>query len=290
MLIWQHHLVYSRTNIPKPAVSWTEQPTDLDTEESADRSGCTTDIVSSTGSPGSQAALMRIFRAAPPNGYPPYMPPGQQGGGFRPPPMMGMPPPTLQGMPPPTLNPVPGSLPPFPPGQGGFRPPMPGTLPNFPPTRPPMPGFQGTPGSQGLGAPSPGNMPPFSPGQMPTPGMNLPGRPGFSPHGGPGMGTPGGFDPNNAGLPRPPHMAGIPGGSQNPNFVRAVKTTKVFIGGIPNGVTDAILTGLIHVSPSSCYNQALKRHPRRSLTKSYRIVGRRADLCTPSTGSPTQRA
>lgn len=36
------------------------------------------------------------------------------------------------------------------------------------------------------------------------------------------------------------------GGAQNPNFVKAVKTTKVFIGGIAPGVTDAILTGLIH--------------------------------------------
>ena len=189
--------------------------------------------------------LTIAIQAAPQNGYPPYMPPGQQTGGFRPP-LAGMPPPTLPGMPPPTLNPMPGNLPPFPPGQGGFRPPMPGTLPNFPPTRPPMPGFQGTPGSQGMGVPSPGNMPPFSPGQMPTPGIGLPGRPGFSP-GGPGMGSPG-FDPNNAGLPRPPHMPGMPGASQNPNFVRAVKTTKVFIGGIPLGVTDAILTGLIHVS------------------------------------------
>lgn len=106
-----------------------------------------------------------------------------------------------------------------------------------------MPGFQGTPGGQpGIGGPSPINMPPFSPGQMPTPGMGLPGRPGFSPHGGPGMGTPG-FDPSNGGLPRPPHMVG---GPQNPNFVKAVKTTKVFIGSIAPGVTDAILTGLIH--------------------------------------------
>ena len=181
------------------------------------------------------SSILILLFAAPPNGFPPYMPPGQPGG-FRPP---------LSGMPPPTLNAMPGAMPPFPPGQGGFRPPIPGAMPNFPPTRPPMPGFQGTPGGQpGIGGPSPINMPPFSPGQMPTPGMGLPGRPGFSPHGGPGMGTPG-FDPNNGGLPRPPHMAG---GPQNPNFVKAVKTTKVFIGSIAPGVTDAILTGLIHVS------------------------------------------
>jgi hypothetical protein len=163
------------------------------------------------------------------------MPPGQPGA-FRPP---------LPGMPPPTLSPLPGALPPFPPGQGGFRPPIPGAMPNFPPTRPPMPGFQGTPGGPpGMGGPSPINMPPFSPGQMPTPGMGLPGRPPFSPHGGPGLGTPG-FDPNHGGLPRPPHH--MMGGPQNPNFVKAVNTTKVFIGSIAPGVTDAILTGLIHV-------------------------------------------
>jgi RNA-binding protein 25 len=151
---------------------------------------------------------------------PPNMPPATQGG-FRPP-MPGMPPPTL----------APGSVPPFPPGQAGFRPPVPGSLPNFPPTRPPFPG------APGLGAPSPGSMPPFSPGMRP---------PGFSPHGGPGLGTPGGFDPNT-GLPRPPNF--LVGGA-NPNFVKAVKTTKVFVGGIAPGVTDAILTGLFHVS--SCF-------------------------------------
>ena len=186
-----------------------------------------------------RSRILMLQFAAPPNGFPPYMPPGQPGA-FRPP---------LPGMPPPTLNAMPGVMPPFPPGQGGFRPPIPGAMPNFPPTRPPMPGFQGTPGGQpGLGGPSPINMPPFSPGQMPTPGMGLPGRPGFSPHGGPGMGTPG-FDPSNGGLPRPPHMVG---GPQNPNFVKAVKTTKVFIGSIAPGVTDAILTGLIHVSLPQC--------------------------------------
>lgn len=216
--------------------------------------------------------------AAPPqNGYPPYMPPGPPGGGFRPP-LAGMPPPTLPGMPPPTLSPMPGSLPPFPPGQGGFRPPIPGTLPNFPPTRPPMPGFPGTPGSQGLGVPTPGNMPPFSPGQMPPPGMGLPIRPGFSPHGVPGSGTPG-FDPNNAGLPRPPHM---PGGSQNPNFVRAVKTTKVFIGSIAAGVTDAILTGLIHVSSAAA--EVADMHCRKLWLIKCSVFDRRVVHCTVSAG------
>lgn len=59
------------------------------------------------------------------------------------------------------------------------------------------------------------------------------------------MGTPGGV--MSPGPPGMSNMAGAAGGgATNPNFVRAVKTTKVFVGSIAPGVTDAILTGLIH--------------------------------------------
>lgn len=86
---------------------------------------------------------------------------------------------------------------------------------------------------------------------------------GISPNGNgfrpaPGLGyNPGvgyGFDQGAMGLPRPPHlmpgmMPGMMGGmDNNPNFVKpAVKTTAVYIGGIPEGINDSILTGLIQV-------------------------------------------
>lgn len=49
-------------------------------------------------------------------------------------------------------------------------------------------------------------------------------------------------------------MMGMPGGGmpamENSNFVKpAVKTTTVYVGGIPDGITDSILTGLIQVRP-----------------------------------------
>jgi hypothetical protein len=45
-------------------------------------------------------------------------------------------------------------------------------------------------------------------------------------------------------------MMGMPG-MENSNFVKpAVKTTKVYVGGIPDGITDSILIGLIQVRPS----------------------------------------
>lgn len=52
-------------------------------------------------------------------------------------------------------------------------------------------------------------------------------------------------------LPGIPGGPGMMGGMEgNPNFVKpAVKTTAVYIGGIPDGINDSILTGIIQVSP-----------------------------------------
>lgn len=219
--------------------------------------------------------------------YPPYMPP-QNGQGL-PPGMMPMRP----GMPMPTLQPQGGPgggggfPPPFASQDPRFRP----AMPPFAPTGPVgAPGSQPSPMNMGLSpnanglvqipnvspaAQSPatpmgfsnpliGRPPPQGFGMRPAPGLGFNGQ-------GQGQGPPGGpgfmIDHNAAGLPRPPHMMfpGGPGGppqhgmgsSDNPNFVKpAVKTTAVFIGGIPDGITDAILTGLIQVRcslPSSCH-------------------------------------
>ncbi|KAJ9102960.1 hypothetical protein QFC19_004517 [Naganishia cerealis] len=205
-------------------------------------------------------------------GYPPYMPPqnGLPPQGFMPP-MPGMPMPTL----PPQAGP--GGFPPFAPQNPGFRPGM--GMPPFAPTgpvatpgQPPQMGMNmglspnanglvqipnASPAAQspatpmGFSNPIIGRPPPQGFGIRPAPGL------GFNGQGGPG-GHGFGIDHNAAGLPRPPHM--MPGagplgmgGSDNPNFVKpAVKTTAVFIGGIPDGITDAILTGLIQVSVQSC--------------------------------------
>lgn len=202
---------------------------------------------------------------APPQGFMPMMP--------------GMPMPTL----PPQGGPAGGfAPPPFASQDPRFRP----AMPPFAPTGPiGAPGQQAqmnmglSPNANGLvqipnaspAAQSPatpmgfsnpiiGRPPPqgFS-GMRPAPGLGFNGQ-GQGPPGGPGFM----IDHNAAGLPRPPHMMfpGGPGGQQqqqlqhqpgmggsdNPNFVKpAVKTTAVFIGGIPDGITDAILTGLIQV-------------------------------------------
>lgn len=57
------------------------------------------------------------------------------------------------------------------------------------------------------------------------------------------------------GLPQPPHLAsssssGYGGGSGGgmPGFVREVKTTSVFVGGIAPGISDDTLKNLLNVS------------------------------------------
>lgn len=74
----------------------------------------------------------------------------------------------------------------------------------------------------------------------------------------------------------------MPGGSQNPNFVRAVKTTKVFIGSIAGGVTDAILTGLIHVG--SVAAEVADKHCRKLWLIKCSVFDRLVVHCTVSTG------
>ncbi|KAJ9108756.1 hypothetical protein QFC21_000076 [Naganishia friedmannii] len=214
--------------------------------------------------------------------YPPFMPP--QNGQGPPPGFMpmrpGMPMPTL----PPQNGPGGGFPPPFASQDPRFRPAMPPFAPtgSMAPSggQPPQMNMGLSPNANGLvqipnaspAAQSPatpmgfsnpliGRPPPQGFGMRPAPGL------GFNGQGqGQGQGPPGGpgfmIDHNAAGLPRPPHMM-FPGaggqqqhqhpqygmgGSDNPNFVKpAVKTTAVFIGGIPDGITDAILTGLIQV-------------------------------------------
>lgn len=58
-----------------------------------------------------------------------------------------------------------------------------------------------------------------------------------------------------SGMPQPPHLAnGGGGGSMStsiparPAFVKEVKTTKVFVGSISPGITDATLEELLNVS------------------------------------------
>ncbi|KAJ9125126.1 hypothetical protein QFC22_000080 [Naganishia vaughanmartiniae] len=210
--------------------------------------------------------------------YPPYMPPenGQgQPQGFMPM-MPGMPMPTL----PPQAGPGGGfPQPPFASQDPRFRP----VMPPFAPTGPiaPPPGSQQPQMNMGLSPNANGlvHIPNVSPaaqspatpmgfsnpliGRPPPQGFGMRPAPGLGFNNSQGQGQPGGhgfmIDHNAAGLPRPPHMMfpgpGGPqqqqqqhgmGGSDNPNFVRpAVKTTAVFIGSIPDGITDAILTGLI---------------------------------------------
>lgn len=62
-----------------------------------------------------------------------------------------------------------------------------------------------------------------------------------------GGGLPGGSPASAPGLPTRPSGHGPgPGGMQRDNgFVKQVKTTAVFVGGIPNGITDPILQGLL---------------------------------------------
>ena len=69
----------------------------------------------------------------------------------------------------------------------------------------------------------------------------------------PGLGLP--SLPN--GMPQPPHLSGSGGGGSGsspapiparPAFVREVKTTKVFVGSISPGITDATLEELLNVS------------------------------------------
>ncbi|GHJ85627.1 hypothetical protein NliqN6_2029 [Naganishia liquefaciens] len=171
-----------------------------------------------------------MYNGYPPQGYPPYMPPAAgTPQGFRPP-MPGMPMPTL-----PPQQSYPGSPAPNP----GFRPGMPPFAPSPYGVPPPQPGTGVSPNANGF---------------RPAPGLGY--------NGGAGVGHPPGggygFDQGAMGLPRPPHMMpgmmpGMPGGpgmmggmDGNPNFVKpAVKTTAVYIGGIPDGINDSILTGII---------------------------------------------
>ncbi len=110
-----------------------------------------------------------------------------------------------------------------------------------PGARPPPQGMPVRPGAAGLGFGAPG-MPPFPPNQQIQAGA--PGAPGAA-------GSPGAMPPFNPMMGPPPGFMpgpGMPPGGMAPNFVRpAVKTTAVFVGGIPAGVSDQVLTGLIQV-------------------------------------------
>lgn len=144
----------------------------------------------------------------------------------------------------------------------------------MPTLRPGMPPFAPSPYPQGFSPNANGMVPipaaggtdaspvgqsPATPMGFSNPMMNGMPRPppqGYHVRPAPGLGFPPpyGFDPHGAGLPRPPHMMGMPGGGmpamENSNFVKpAVKTTTVYVGGIPDGITDSILTGLIQVRP-----------------------------------------
>lgn len=175
----------------------------------------------------------------PPGGYPPYMPPTGTPQGFRPP-MPGMPMPTL-----PPQQAYPGSPAPNP----GFRPGMPPFAPS----------------PYGVPPPQPTGMSPNANGFRPAPGLGFNGGAGGGAGYPPGGGY--GFDQGAMGLPRPPHLMpgmvpggpGMMGGMEgNPNFVKpAVKTTAVYIGGIPDGINDSILTGIIQVSSDNPVSNSL---------------------------------
>lgn len=142
----------------------------------------------------------------------------------------------------------PGGMPPFPPNvRPGQMPPF---RPNFVP--PPFPpNFSPSPNAGQNGTPPPfGFRPPPQHhqggyGHGPGPGM-------YPPPNRPGLGLP--SLPN--GMPQPPHLAAGGGGSGSspapipakPAFTREVKTTKVFVGSISPGITDATLEELLNVS------------------------------------------
>ncbi|WVR05586.1 hypothetical protein IAU60_002605 [Kwoniella sp. DSM 27419] len=155
--------------------------------------------------------------------------------------------------------PYPGSLPPFPPN----RPPNPnGAVPppgGFPPFRPPPAGFVPPPFPPNF-APGSRPPPPTLPLGSPAPGQGYgspgPGGPdgpyhggggGFRPPPGPGMGY--APRPAHPGLghgngPTPAFGQGGPGGP--PGFVKDVKTTSVFVGGIAPGIQDQTLQDLLN--------------------------------------------
>ncbi|ORX35471.1 hypothetical protein BD324DRAFT_632974 [Kockovaella imperatae] len=122
---------------------------------------------------------------------------------------------------PPPFQPPPGGVPPFP--------------PNFQP-----------------GVPPPGGFPPFRPPNAALGFVPPPFPPTLSPAG--GDGSPGGFrpPPNGFGFGPRPGLGAVPGASSSsssgatPGFVREVKTTSVFVGGIAPGITDQTLKDLLN--------------------------------------------
>lgn len=124
------------------------------------------------------------------------------------------------GMPAPTLPPG---------GPNGNYPPYPPPGMHFPPPQ----GFAGSPMPPMPPPTLQAGSPPGPPGMYPPPPQR--GAPGLGYSGSPGQGMPS--------LPTRPTG---PGGMQQDNgFVRPVQTTAVFVGGIPNGITDPILQGLL---------------------------------------------